>query len=437
MNVLHVDDDYADHVLVAHWLGQAPGPCDVRWAPDLHEAARHILERRVDIVLLDLQLTRVHGLQTLHAFHQLRARAPIIVLTGHDDQATAVAAITAGAEDFLCKDRLDPFGLWNALTLSLTRWRTRSTPPPSRDTVVADPRQLFAGQTCDSYVVEREISKGGTSIVYQVRHLTLGTPHAMKVLRPGGQVSPRRIRLESWVQARLRHPNLVRAIDLVDLGDDNVGLVMDYVDGPTLAQWVAGRTLPGPAWLRVFRDVVQGVAYAHAHGLVHRDLKPANVLLEGGGTPRVTDFGVAMVLGNDDTSSSWGDRTMEGVMLGTPGYIAPEQIDDASAVDHRADLFSLGCILYLMLCSRPAYAGPTPIATLIANAQGQHIDPGALVPPLPDPLVQITRALLQVDPRKRMRSCRELLTALDAIDVRDVPPCTVTLTPHQIASDTR
>ena len=217
--------------------------------------------------------------------------------------------------------------------------------------------------------------------------------------------------MEGWIQARLRHPNVVRASDLIDLGDHHHGLIMDYVPGPSLAQQLAEGGMSAPWRSAAFRGIVQGVAYAHQHGLVHRDLKPSNVLLEDGSTPRITDFGVAKLL-NPTGVSRWRSDSRETRFVGTPGYMAPEQIDDADAVDQRADLFSLGCILYRLVCGRDAFSGESPMATLLANARGAYVDPRVWVPSLSEGLSGVIERLLAVDPNARMPHCDALLTSL-------------------------
>ena len=217
---------------------------------------------------------------------------------------------------------------------------------------------LALGASVGQYIVERVIGRGGMATVYRVRHRDLGTQHALKVLHVQRRGLRERFLQEGRLQANIRHPNLVAVTDVVWSGE-HPGLVLELVDGPTLADVVAQGPLPVTEALRLFRQIVDGVHHAHAQGLVHRDLKPQNVLL-GTGTDglrqaRVADFGIAKVLAGSEEPA----LTRSGMPIGTPRYMAPEQIRDASRVDARADIFSLGCILYEMVCGAIRCRAPT------------------------------------------------------------------------------
>lgn len=261
--------------------------------------------------------------------------------------------------------------------------------------VPTDPSGALApSAVVDRYCVEACIGQGGMAQVYRVRHRTLRSHHALKVVRPTVPLGQERLLQEGRLQAQLRHPNLVMATDLLELGGGTVGLVLEYVAGPTLRHWMADEgNLGGPAWLGVFRSIVRGVRCAHLAGVVHRDLKPANVLLQptaGGWVPKITDFGIAKVLGAPDDSE---------VALGTPGFVAPEQLEAPHLVDERADLYSLGCMLHLMV------AGTLP-------------DPNApeRLTPWPPKLRQVVERLLAVEPADRPANCQRLLEALDTVE---------------------
>lgn len=257
-----------------------------------------------------------------------------------------------------------------------------------------DPSQeLLPGMVVDRYEVEACVGQGGMAQVYRVRHRNLRSSHALKVVRPTVRLGQERLLQEGRLQAQLRHPNLVAATDLLELGEGTVGLVLEYVAGPTLRHWLThDGDLRGSTWLNVFRSIVRGVRCAHLSGVVHCDLKPANVLMhrtEGGWVPKITDFGIAKVLGMGDEAE---------VAVGTPGFMAPEQLRDPAGVDERADLYSLGCLLYLMLT-------------------GRMPDDHTLrwLGTLPSRLATVIGELLEVDPDDRIQSCQDLLEALDTV----------------------
>jgi len=190
--------------------------------------------------------------------------------------------------------------------------------------------------------------------VYRVVDLETGEPRALKVLLPDATRRTReRFLVEAAALAKLSHPAIVR---YVDHGDDF--LVMEWVDGECLADRITHRGIPPVDALRLAARLVSALAAAHAAGVVHRDVKPRNVMLPDGGwdAAKIVDFGVARI-GSDG-------RTKTGVRVGTPRYMAPEQIVSSRRVDGRADVFSLGCVLFEMLAGRKAFRGNDEVALL-------------------------------------------------------------------------
>ena len=204
------------------------------------------------------------------------------------------------------------------------------------------------------YRVERLAGAGGMGTVYRVVDLETGEPRALKVLLPDATPRTReRFRVEAAALAKLSHPAIVR---YVDHGDDY--LVMEWVDGESLADRITMRGTPPVDALKLGARLVAGLSAAHAAGVVHRDVKPRNVMLPNGAfeDAKIVDFGVARV--------SEDGRTKTGVRVGTPRYMAPEQIVSSRRVDGRADVFSLGCVLFEMLAGRKAFRGRDEVALL-------------------------------------------------------------------------
>ena len=220
---------------------------------------------------------------------------------------------------------------------------------------------LSVGDEVDRYAIEAVIGEGGMARVYRVRHTKLDATYALKVLTITSTGLQERLVAEGKAQAKLLHPNVLRVIDVVDAGGAP-GLVMDFIDGPDLHEWIEAEPPGVAAALDVFRGIAAGVQAAHEAGLIHRDLKPANVLLEtdagGRRIPKVNDFGLVKALVGDKLHSS---STRSGMPMGTPSYMPPEQIRDASTVDERADVFALGCILYELVAHERAFDGTDPI----------------------------------------------------------------------------
>ena len=273
---------------------------------------------------------------------------------------------------------------------------------------------LAIGQTIDRYTVEAVIGQGGMAVVYRVRHTRLGSRHALKVLSVARPNVRKRLLREGRVQAELHHPNVVSVSDVLDV-NGTPALLMEYVDGPSL-EWVLQRKkLTLNEKLAVFRAVCSGVAEAHQRGLVHRDLKPSNVLLarrSDGVIPKVTDFGIAKLIQGTTSPSATGSQ----VAMGTPSYMAPEQIRDARSVDQRADIFSLGAMLYELSTGRRPFDGPDVLAILNSVASASYQPPLERCPDLPPHIAGVIDGCLIVDPEQRLP---DAFTLIDRIGGRE------------------
>ncbi|MEZ4319648.1 MAG: protein kinase [Myxococcota bacterium] len=258
------------------------------------------------------------------------------------------------------------------------------------------------------YLVEAEIGRGGMAAVYRVRHAQLGTLAALKVLTLPAASIQQRLMHEGRVQAALQHPNIVSVSDVV-VHNGAPGLVMEYVRGPSLDDFLLRRKLTIEQADEIAQGVLRGVGAAHAHGLIHRDLKPANIMLAitaQGLVPKVTDFGlVKMIMGEEDGMS----KTRSGVAMGTPSYMAPEQISDAKKVDKRADIFSLGAILYEIVSSERTFDGNDMFKIFSAIVGGQYTPIREHCPDLPERMVRAIEGALTPDREERIDSVETLL----------------------------
>jgi serine/threonine-protein kinase len=268
---------------------------------------------------------------------------------------------------------------------------------------------LAVGQRIDRYVIEGKIGTGGVATVYRVRHLTLGTLHALKVLTRAAQDVRVRLVQEGRVQAAMDHPNVLQVTDVLDV-DGAPGLLMRFVEGTTLEHWLARYDPTLEEALALFRGICAGVAYAHLRGFVHRDLKPGNVLLaltDGKVIPKVSDFGLARIL------QLGAMRSEIGATMGTPGYMAPEQSKDASTVDRRADLWSVGCILYRLTVGAEPFPGDDIHETLRAVEAGDYQSSRRLRPALPERVHAAIERLLTVDAARRPHDAALVLSFVD------------------------
>jgi len=235
---------------------------------------------------------------------------------------------------------------------------------------------LTPGEEFHGYVVDRQIGAGGLGTIWLARHQMLDTLFAIKVLDPAvAEAQPeyvKRFVREAKLATKIRHPNLVAVHDAgYDAAKGVYFLVMDYVKGGTLRDVIAfGGAQPEREAVRIILQVADVLAAAQCFGMVHRDLKPENIMLTKEGVVKLLDLGVAKVSGGLDSL-----KTQTNSVFGTPAYISPEQAIDSSTVDARADVYSLGVILFELLSGRRPYAGDDPMEAL-----QQLLDPS----PLPD-----------------------------------------------------
>lgn len=266
---------------------------------------------------------------------------------------------------------------------------------------------LQPGDQVGRYRVVRAVGKGGMARVYLVQDGEDGSSWALKVLTLDEPGLVERFVDEAQMQSTLDHPNLVRARELHSVGP-RLGIVMQFVEGPTLDQWLHDNPEATERQrLDLAQGILAGVGAAHQAGLVHRDLKPGNVLLEPNGdgwVPRVTDFGLAKLKGV-------GSRTQTGVAMGTPRYMAPEQIMDAKSVDSRADVYALGALFYELFTGRPAFGHATFAEAYQALKEAGYRDPVELG--VSKRVSAAIRKALEPDVEARVQSCRDLSDLLD------------------------
>lgn len=260
------------------------------------------------------------------------------------------------------------------------------------------------------YEVEALIGEGGLAHVYKVRHKALGSVHALKLLSWRKKQLAERLLTEGRIQAQLQHPNIVSVIDLVQ-HEGQFGLLMEYVDNQCLEDFIVENGGLGvDGGLELFAPILSAVAAAHDAGVTHRDLKPANVLLArgpGGVVPKVTDFGIAKVM-----AELTGTSTAAGSTMGTPGYLAPEQIEDSSNVDKRADIFALGAILYELITGRQAFIEDDGTIGVMSTSRVTPPPLDTWLAEVPDHLDVVLARAMAKNPVDRYGSCIELARAL-------------------------
>ena len=273
----------------------------------------------------------------------------------------------------------------------------------------ADEKFIF-GEHFHGYVIERRIGCGAAGVVYLARHEMLDILYAVKVLDAAesfadGEMARRFVR-EAKIAARIQHLNLVRVHDAgYDESKNVYYLVMDYMPGGTLRDRIAlGGPLPAPEAVEIVRAVASALDAGARMGLVHRDLKPENIMFSESGIAKLVDLGIAKVCDEETL------HTRTSATFGTPAYVAPEQALDASRVDSRADVYSLGVILFEMLCGRRPYVGDTPMAIISQVISDEPVpDVKRLNPDVPNWVSALVFRMCAKNPEKRISSAAELL----------------------------
>ena len=272
---------------------------------------------------------------------------------------------------------------------------------------------LSTGTRLGPYEIVSPLGAGGMGEVYLARDLKLGRSVAIKVLPSEVAKDPEkldRFKREAKVLASLNHPNIASIYGFEDT--DKPGLVMELVEGPTLADRILAGPVPVEETLRVAKQVCEALEYAHEHGVVHRDVKPANIKVGGDGTVKLLDFGLAKALEsivvNSDISSSptfTHMATQAGLILGTAAYMSPEQAK-GRPVDRRADIWAFGCVLFEMLTGKMVFSGESVTDTV---AEIIKAEPGwSLIPAnTPKPIRTLLQRCLKKDAKQRLQAIGE------------------------------
>jgi serine/threonine protein kinase len=279
--------------------------------------------------------------------------------------------------------------------------------------------QLSSG--FDDYELFEELGRGGMGVVYRARQKSLDRVVALKIVLAGSAATRAdlaRFRGEAETAAQLNHPHIV---PIYEVGQHNElpYFTMSYVCGTTLAEHIAQGPLPGREAAHLLVPVARAIAEAHQKGVLHRDLKPSNILIDTEGRPYVSDFGLAKRLLPDSVDDArtrhFGPVTQTGAILGTPGYMSPEQAAGSrGTIGVSTDIYSLGAILYAMLTGRPPFQAASPVDTVLMILEQDPISPQLLNPSVDRDLEMVALKCLQKPSELRYTSASELAADLEA-----------------------
>nr|MDP9179485.1 tetratricopeptide repeat-containing serine/threonine-protein kinase [Gemmatimonadota bacterium] len=271
-----------------------------------------------------------------------------------------------------------------------------------------------------AYTIDRELGGGGMSRVFLATENRLNRKVVVKVLSPdlAASVSADRFEREIQLAAQLQQANIV---PLLATGETN-GLpyfTMPFVEGESLrARMIASGTFTIIECVSILRDVARALSYAHAAGVVHRDIKPDNVLLSHGAAV-VTDFGIAKALSDSRSEAGSSSLTQTGTSLGSPAYMAPEQVAGDPNVDHRADLYAFGCMGYELLTGEPPFTAESPQRVFAAHLTEKPRPVATRRSDVPRPLAAMILQCLEKDPGDRPQSAAQVLSALESASTSD------------------
>lgn len=302
---------------------------------------------------------------------------------------------------------------------SSTNVQTQVIASPARAATTSTGELALGEVLAGRYEIRQRLGQGGMGVVYRAFDRELHEPVAIKTLRPdliGDPTVLERFKQEIRLARRISHPNVVRTHDIGEAGGLYY-ITMEFVEATGLDEVIRRRgALPLPVTLTIGRQLCRALEVAHAQGIVHRDIKPSNMVVDSQGFLKVMDFGIARLMeGRQGQGGPSGEAlTARGTVIGTPEYMAPEQLM-GRPVDGRADLYSAGLVLYECATGARMYSGDSFATVLMKQVQEPPIDPRTVVAGLPDAFASALLKALAKDPEQRWATATDLLHALEAI----------------------
>lgn len=270
----------------------------------------------------------------------------------------------------------------------------------------------LSGTTLGGYKLLRKIAQGGMGVIYEATQIRLERKVALKILTEQLATRPeflQRFEREAKAAAALNHPNIVQVHDFGEANGRHF-IIMEFIDGENLSAYIERRgKIPVENALAIIEQAAQALKAAAAKSIIHRDIKPSNLMLTRDGRVKVADMGLAKILTEDS------ELTMSSVSLGSPHFIAPEQVDDSKNADHRVDIYSLGITLLYLLTGKHAYDGNSPISIVFAHTRKPLPSGAELGTELPPEIEAFVRRMAAKDPAERYQDYDSLIADLHRV----------------------
>jgi CheY-like chemotaxis protein len=414
--ILIVDDDADLRAMVEGILTRRG--YFVRGAADGDEALEEVRQDHFDLIITDLGMPRVDGIDLLYALRASNVDADVLVVSATDSIPRAVEAVKLGAADYIAKP-FEPAALEKIVRSILNGRIAQKTPAQSQLEQKSNARRSswdrHLPSTLGRYEVVRRIGSGGMGVVYEAIDPDLGRRVALKTLHPTVLGDPKvgpevavRFRREAQAAARLSHPSVAMVYELGhDPQSGQLFFAMEYVEGRLLSRLLAREDrLSVERAIGIVYQIADGLAYAHRQSIVHRDIKPSNVMISPGDRVKILDFGVAKVTDSE--------LTRPGAVIGSPAYLSPEAAR-GRPVDFRTDQFSLGAVFVEMLSGARVFEADDLYATLckvLEEPTPRLEELGVIVP---ERLERVIGRLLEKSPTGRYADERDLLEDLAAV----------------------
>lgn len=416
--ILVVDDapDLRDNVVVLLRLDKHA----VDEAERASDAVELIKKSEYDLLVLDWELPDMSGVDLCRQYRENGGLGGVLIVSGRSSAVDKADALDAGADDYVTK----PYSVRELRSRVNALLRRTSGAAGARRTDQSLSKPVinsYSGQILsDRYQIHEMLGKGGMGVVYRAEHVHLKRPVAVKILNKNNVIDERdikRFKAEAQITSRLSHPSLVQVYDFGFTDDDSPFIVMEYLQGKTLAEILkdAGR-IYYPTAICICGSLCDALAHAHANKLVHRDIKPSNVMISGSPqnpTVKLLDLGLSKLLMPTAENE---ELTIRGEIFGSPLYMSPEQWL-TRPIDERADMYSMGCLLFEALTGEVPFKGAGFMDTGFKHMNEfprllREICPEANIP---RQLEEITLKLLAKNPDHRVQSMVELKQLLLAI----------------------